>query len=72
MCLNRIKREKDVVRAYPIDLSQTEFGCKVVDEMINCAWKAQAEEILSDVGGYNCKQIISRDGKVLYPKERHI
>ena len=72
LCLNRIKREKDVVRAYPNDLSQTEFVCKVVDEMINCAWKAQAEEILSYVGGYNCKKIISRDGKVLYPKERHI
>lgn len=72
LCLNRIKREKDFVRSHPNDLSQTEFVCKVVDEMINCAWKAQAEEILSYVGGYNCKKIISRDGKVLYPKERHI
>lgn len=72
LCLNRIKREKDFVRSHPNDLSQTEFVCKVVDEMINCAWKAQAEEILSYVGGYNCKQIISRDGKVLYPKDRHI
>lgn len=72
LCLNRIKREKDFVRSHPNDLSQTEFVCKVVDEMINCAWKAQAEEILSYVGGYNCKQIISRDGKVLYPKQRRI
>ena len=72
LCLNRIKRETDVVRAYPNDLSQPEFVCKVVDEMINCAWKAQAEEILSYVGGYKCKKIISRDGKVLYPKHRRV
>lgn len=72
LCLNRIKREKDVIRRHPNDLSQPEFVCKVVDEMINCAWKAQAEEILSYVGRYNCTKIISRDGKVLYPKQRRI
>jgi hypothetical protein len=72
LCLNRIKSETDVVRAEPNELTRPEFVCKVVDEMINCAWKAQAEEILSYVGGYNCKKIISRDGKVLYPKPRRI
>ena len=72
LCLNRIKREKDVVRTDPYELTKPEFVCKVVDEMINCAWKAQAEEILSYVGGYNCKKIINRDGKVLYPKQIRI
>ena len=73
LCLNRIKSEKDVVRAKPNDLSKPEFVCKVVDEMINCAWKAQAEEILSYVGGkYNCKGIINRYGKCVYQKTKHI
>lgn len=72
LCLNRIKRENDVVRTEPNDLTRPEFVCKVVDEMINCAWKAQAEEILSYVGGYRCEGIIGRDGKVLYPKPRRI
>ena len=72
LCLNRIKREKDVVRAEPNELTRPEFVCKVVDEMINCAWKAQAEEIISYVGGYRCEGIVSRDGKVLYPKPKRI
>ena len=72
LCLNRIKREKDVVRAEPNELTRPEFVCKVVDEMINCEWKAQAEEIISYVGGYRCEGIVSRDGKVLYPKPKHI
>ena len=71
LCLNRIKNTTDVVKANPNDLTQPEFVCKVVDQMINCGWGAQAEEILSYVGGNcNCDTIISLDGKVLFPKRR--
>ena len=34
--------------------------------------KAQAEEIISYVGGYRCEGIVSRNGKVLYPKPKRI
>ena len=52
------------------DLTPAEFACKVVDEMRSCGWAAQADEILSYVGGHNCTHIISRDGTVLFPKKR--
>ena len=71
LCLNRIKNTTDVVKANPNDLTQPEFVCKVVDQMINCAWGAQAEEILSYVGKYKCDTIISLHGKVLFPKVKN-
>jgi len=71
LCLNRIKNTTDVVKANPNDLTQPEFVCKVVDQMINCGWGAQAEEILSYVGKCNCDTIISLHGKVLFPKVKN-
>ena len=70
LCLNRIKKTTDVVGVNANDLTPTEFACKVVDEMRSCGWAAQADEILSYVGGHNCTHIISRDGTVLFPKKR--
>ena len=69
LCLNRVKKTKDVVNVGANDLSPTEFACKVVDEMRSCGWAAQSDEILSYIGGgHKCTHIISRSGKVLYPK----
>jgi hypothetical protein len=68
LCLNRVKKTTDVVNVSANDLLPTEFACKVVDEMRSCGWAAQADEILSYIGGHNCTHIISRSGKVLYPK----
>jgi hypothetical protein len=68
LCLNRVKKTTDVVNVSANDLLPTEFACKVVDEMRSCGWSAQADEILSYIGGHNCTHIISRSGKVLYPK----
>jgi len=68
LCLNRVKKTTDVVNVNANDLTPTEFACKVVDEMRSCGWAAQADEILSYIGGHNCTHIISRSGKVLYPK----
>jgi len=69
LCLNRIKKTTDVVGVNANDLTPSEFACKVVDEMRSCGWAAQADEILSYVGGHNCTHIISRDGTVLFPKK---
>lgn len=69
LCLNRVKKTTDVVNVSANDLLPTEFACKVVDEMRSCGWAAQADEILSYTGGgHKCTHIISRSGKVLYPK----
>jgi hypothetical protein len=69
LCLNRVKKTTDVVNVNANDLTPTEFACKVVDEMRSCGWAAQADEILSYTGGgHKCTHIISRSGKVLYPK----
>ena len=71
LCLNRMKNENkiDVLRTPANELTPPEFVLKVVDEMINCGWKAQAEEILSYVGYDNsCVGIINRSGKTIFPK----
>jgi hypothetical protein len=68
LCLNRIKKNVDVVYTPPNMLTQPQFVCKVVDEMINCEWKQQAEEIISYIGGYNCRGIVNTYGKILYIK----
>ncbi len=68
--LNASKETTDVVGANANDLSPTEFARKGVEEMRSCALAAQADEILSYIGGYNCTHIISRDGTVLFPKKR--
>ena len=69
LCLNRIKKTTDVVGVNANDLTPAEFACKVVDEMRSCGCAAQADEILSYIGGHNCTHIISRDGTVLFPKK---
>lgn len=68
LCLNRIKKTTDVVNVNANDLTSSEFACKVVDEMRSCGWGAQADEIISYIGGNKCTRIMSMNGEVLYPK----
>ena len=74
MCMTRMKQQgmTDKVLSTPLnELSQEEFAFRVVDEMVNCEWKAQADYIMSLVGPVRtsgCKGIKNTWGKILYPK----
>lgn len=71
MCMTRMKRQgmTEKVLTTPLnELSKEEFVFRVVDEMVNCAWKAQADYIMSLVGKPACKGVKNTYGKILYPK----
>ncbi len=74
MCMTRMKQQgmTDKVLTTPLnELSPEEFAFRVVDEMVNCQWKAQADYIMSLVGPVKtsgCKGIKNTWGKILYPK----
>jgi hypothetical protein len=73
MCMTRMKQEgltKKVLETPLNELSKEEFVFRVVDEMVSCEWKAQAEYIMSLVGPKKeaCTGIKNLYGKVLYPK----
>jgi hypothetical protein len=74
MCMTRMKKQgmTEKVLATPLnDLSPEEFAFRVVDEMVNCEWKAQADYIMSLVGPERrpvCKGVKNTWGKILYPK----
>ncbi len=51
------------------ELSKAEFIFRVIDEMCNCGWKAQAEYIISLVGnGNQCIGIKNNWNTIIYPK----
>jgi DNA-binding HxlR family transcriptional regulator len=62
----------DKVLSTPLnELSKEEFVFRVVDEMVNCEWKEQAEYIMSLVGHEKkpaCTGVKNTYGKILYPK----
>lgn len=74
MCMTRMKRQgmTEKVLTTPLnELSKEEFAFRVVDEMVNCEWKAQADYIMSLVGPERkpaCTGIKNTYGKILYPK----
>jgi hypothetical protein len=74
MCMTRMKKQgmTEKVLTTPLnDLSPEEFAFRVVDEMVNCEWKAQADYIMSLVGPERrpvCKGVKNTWGKILYPK----
>lgn len=72
MCMTRMKKQgmTEKVLSTPLnELSPEEFAFRVVDEMVNCEWKAQADYIMSLVGPVIwCKGIKNKWGKILYPK----
>lgn len=74
MCMTRMKQQgmTEKVLTTPLnELSKEEFAFRVVDEMVNCEWKAQAEYIMSLVGPERmpaCKGVKNTYGKILYPK----
>ena len=74
MCMTRMKRQgmTEKVLTTPLnELSKEEFAFRVVDEMVNCEWKAQADYIMSLVGPERmpaCKGVKNTYGKILYPK----
>ena len=74
MCMTRMKKQgmTEKVLTTPLnDLSPEEFAFRVVDEMVNCEWKAQEDYIMSLVGPVKtsgCKGIKNTWGKILYPK----
>ena len=71
MCMSRMKQQgiTDRVLSTPLnELSKEEFVFRVVDEMVNCEWKAQADYIMSLVGKPACKGVKNTWGKILYPK----
>lgn len=74
MCMTRMKRQgmTEKVLTTPLnELSKEEFVFRVVDEMVNCAWKAQADYIMSLVGKPACKGVKNTWGKILYPKNKY-
>ena len=77
MCMTRMKQQgiTDRVLRTPLnELSKEEFVFRVVDEMVNCAWKAQADYIMSLVGPERkpaCKGVKNTYGKILYPKNKY-
>ena len=77
MCMTRMKQQgiTDRVLRTPLnELSKEEFVFRVVDEMVNCAWKAQADYIMSLVGPERmpaCTGIKNTYGKILYPKNKY-
>ncbi len=77
MCMTRMKQQgvTHKVLSTPLnELSKEEFVFRVVDEMANCEWKAQAEYIMSLVGPKNkpgCIGIKNTFGKILYPKNKY-
>ena len=71
MCMTRMKQQgmTEKVLTTPLnELSKEEFAFRVVDEMVNCEWKAQAEYMMSLVGKPACKGVKNTYGKILYPK----
>ena len=74
ICMTRMKNQgmTEKVLATPLnELSKEEFAFRVVDEMVNCEWKAQADYIMSLVGPEKksgCIGIKNTYGKILYPK----
>ena len=77
MCMTRMKQRgitERVLRTPLNELSKEEFVFRVVDEMVNCAWKAQADYIMSLVGPERkplCTGIKNTYGKILYPKNKY-
>ena len=74
MCMTRMKQQGITDRVLSTqlnELSKEEFVFRVVDEMVNCEWKAQADYIMSLVGPERmpvCKGVKNTYGKILYPK----
>jgi DNA-binding HxlR family transcriptional regulator len=74
MCMTRMKKQgmTDKVLSTPLnELSKEDFVFRVVDEMVNCEWKEQAEYIMSLVGHEKkpaCTGVKNTYGKILYPK----
>jgi hypothetical protein len=72
ICMTRMKQQgiTDRVLRTPLnELSKKEFVFRVVDEMVNCEWKAQADYIMSLVGPERmpaCKGVKNTYGKILY------
>ena len=73
MCMTRMKKQgiTERVLSTPLnELSKEEFVFRVVDEMVNCEWKAQAEYIISLVGPERkpaCRGIKNMFGRTIYP-----
>jgi hypothetical protein len=79
LCLSAMKRAglTDKVLSTPLnELTQAEFAFRVMDEMVNCAWKAQAEYIVSLIGEPKIQQICcgikNNAYEQLYPKAKKI
>jgi hypothetical protein len=75
LCLSSMKRAglTHKVLSTPLnDLTPTEFAFRVMDEMVNCEWKAQAEYIISLIGEPKatqiCTRIMNNAHQRLYPK----
>jgi hypothetical protein len=72
MCMTRMKQQgiTDRVLRTPLnELSKEEFVFRVVDEMVNCEWKAQADYIMSLAGPERipvCSGVKNTGGKILY------
>ena len=66
LCFNRMMLVRKSNESPPNELPKLEFAYKVVDMMINCGWKSQADEIISYIGGLSGKRIRNRAGKVLF------
>ena len=77
MCMTRMKKQgiTERVLSTPLnELSKDEFIFRVVDEMVNCEWKAQADYIMSLVGPEKkpvCTGVKNTYGKILYPKNKY-
>ena len=77
LCLSSMKRAglTDKVLYAPLnELTQAEFAFRVMDEMVNCEWKAQAEYIVSLIGEPKIEQICTgiknNAYEQLYPKSK--
>jgi RNase P/RNase MRP subunit p29 len=77
MCVTRMKQQgitKRVLKTPLNKLSKSEFVFRVLDEMVNCKWKAQAEYIISLIGPYeksDCIGVKNSWGKVLYERKKN-
>jgi hypothetical protein len=76
LCMSSMKRAglTDKVLSTPLnDLTPEEFAFRVMDEMVNCEWKAQAEYIVSLIGEpaatQICTGIKNNAHEQLYPKK---
>ena len=79
LCLSSMKRTglTHKVLSTPLnDLTPAEFAFRVMDEMVNCEWKAQAEYIVSLIGEPHTSQICmgikNNAYEQLYPKAKKI